>query len=56
MKRVYVIDLDGQRKTFKTGAGTDDAKEVLLDFSDNGALDDHTYQITLADPTACFCK
>jgi oligopeptide transport system substrate-binding protein len=58
VKRVYVIDIDGQRKTFKTGAGPDDAKEVLLDFSEVGlhALDDHTYQITLADPTAYFLQ
>jgi oligopeptide transport system substrate-binding protein len=50
VKRTYVVEVDGKRRTFVPG---DDCKQVLLDFKQVGckALDDHTYQMTLENPT-----
>ena len=52
-KRKYVVESDGQRRTFEPGEGPNGCKQVLIDFEQVGckALDDHTYQMTLDNPT-----
>jgi oligopeptide transport system substrate-binding protein len=56
--RDYVVDVDGKQRTFKAGSGPDEYKQVMLDFDQVGlhALDEHTYQVTLEDPTAYFLQ
>ncbi len=57
-KRVYIVEIDGHRRSFEPGKGDGDGgcKQVLLDFAEVGchALDDSTYEITLGYPTAFF--
>jgi len=57
-QRKYVVEIDGKRRTFEPGEGANGCKFVLLDFSEVGlkAIDPHTYQITLQDPTAYFLQ
>ncbi len=57
-KRTYVVEIDGRRRTFEPGDGPNGCKRVLLDFDEVGCkvLDDHTYQMTLENPTAYFLE
>ena len=57
--RTYVVDVDGRERKFHIGDRGDEAngvepcKQVLLDFREVGvqAIDDHTLQTTLENPT-----
>jgi oligopeptide transport system substrate-binding protein len=58
VQRIYVVEIDGKKRTFEPGDGPNGCKQVLLDFAEVGckAIDDHTYQMTLESPTAYFMQ
>jgi oligopeptide transport system substrate-binding protein len=57
--RVFVVEIGGRERKFRTGekgdsaAGVEPCKQVLLDFREVGAkaLDDYTIEMTLENPT-----
>ena len=54
--RVYVVEIDGRRRSFTPGDDPNGCKQILLDFDQVGfqAVDAHTYRVTLENPTPYF--
>jgi oligopeptide transport system substrate-binding protein len=54
--RTYTVEINGTRRKFQPGSGPNGCKQVLLDFDQVGCkdTDDHTYEMTLENPTPYF--